>query len=131
MKIGPFNPPGLKRQAYYNHGVVRTGQPLFLTGQVAWDIDGNVVGKGDIDAQAIKIWENIGLALVGLGVGPEAVVKLTTYALSRETIPALHRAREAFFAGHELPASTFIVVAGLADPELLAEIDVILMLPFD
>lgn len=131
MKSGPFNPPGLKRQSYYNHAIVRSGQPVFLTGQVAWDVDGNVVGKGDIDAQARKIWTNIGAALSELGVGPEAVVKLNTYALSRETIPALHRAREAFFAGHELPASTFVVVAGLADPDLLAEIDVTLILPLD
>ncbi|MBD1599692.1 RidA family protein [Pseudomonas typographi] len=131
MISGPFNPAGLKRQSYYNHAIVRAGQPVFLTGQVAWDVEGQVVGKGDIDAQALKIWENIGLALADLGVGPQAVVKLTTYALSREAIPALHRARAAFFAGHPLPASTFIVVAGLADPELLAEIDVTLILPLN
>lgn len=131
MKIGSVNPVGLKRQSYYNHVIVRVGQPVFLTGQVAWDVDGNVVGKGDIDVQASKIWENIGIALADLGVGPDAVVKLNTYALSRETIPALHRAREAFFAGHDLPASTFVVVAGLADPDLLAEIDVTLILPLD
>lgn len=131
MKSGPCNPAGLKQQTYYNHAVVRAGQPVFLTGQVAWDIDGNVVGQGDIEAQAVRIWENIGLALAALKVGPEAVVKLTTYALSRAAIPALHRARAAFFAGHELPASTFVMVAGLADPELLAEIDVTLILPLD
>ena len=129
MNPGPFNPPGLKHQSYYNHAVVRAGQPVFLTGQVAWDTEGNVVGEGDIQAQAFRIWENIGLALTGLGVGPEAVVKLTTYAVSREAIPALHQARERFFAGHTLPASTFVMVAGLAEPALLAEIDVVVMLP--
>jgi enamine deaminase RidA (YjgF/YER057c/UK114 family) len=131
MKTGPCNPAGLKQQTYYNHAVVRVGQPVYFTGQVAWDADGNVVGKGDIDAQADKIWENIGLALKALNVGPDAIVKLTTYALSRECIPALHRARSAFFAGHDLPASTFVVVAGLADPDLLAEIDMTVMLPLD
>lgn len=125
---GPFNPAGLKRQPYYNHAILRTGRPVFLTGQVAWDAEGAVVGVGDIDAQAHKIWENIGHAVAGLGAGPEAVVKITTYALSRDAIPALHRARSAFFAGHDLPASTFVMVAGLADPDLLAEIDVTLML---
>jgi enamine deaminase RidA (YjgF/YER057c/UK114 family) len=131
MKEGPCNPSGLKRQAYYNHAVVRRGQPVFLTGQVAWDSNGAVIGKDDIHVQARCIWSNIGLALKALGVGPEAVVKLTTYALSRAAIPALHQAREAFFAGHALPASTFVVVAGLADPDLLAEIDVTLILPPD
>lgn len=124
-----YNPLGLKQQSYYNHAVLRPGHPVFLTGQVAWDAEGNVVGRGDIQAQADQIWHNVGLALQGLGVGPEAIVKLTTYALSRNAIPALHRARTAFFAGHTLPASTFVVVAGLAEPDLLAEIDVTLMLP--
>lgn len=128
MRTGPLNPPGLKRQNYYNHALLRAGQPVFLTGQVAWNAEGEVIGRGDIDTQARQIWHNIGLALIELDVGPESIVKLTTYALSRETIPALHRAREAFFAGHELPASTFVVVAGLAEPELLAEIDVTLMI---
>lgn len=131
MLDGPFNATGLKRQSYYNHAVVRVGQPVFLTGQVAWDAEGEVLGKGDIEVQAQQIWANIGLALADLGVGPQAVVKLTTYALSRESIPALHRARAAFFAGYDLPASTFVVVAGLADPLLLAEIDVTLILPLD
>lgn len=126
---GPFNPAGLKQQTYYNHGVVRYGQPLFLTGQVAWDADGQVVGKGDIDVQVDKIWDNIGLVLKGLGLGPEAIVKLTTYAVSRDSIPSLHRARRAFFAGHDLPASTFVMVAGLADEDLLAEIEVTVILP--
>lgn len=126
---GPFNPAGLKQQSYYNHAVIRPGCPVFLTGQVAWDDQGEVVGPGDIDVQAAKIWENIGHALAGLGVGAEAVVKITTYALSRDAIPALHRARTAFFDGYDLPASTFVMVAGLADPALVAEIDVTLMLP--
>ncbi|RWR26191.1 RidA family protein [Sinirhodobacter populi] len=126
---GPFNPAGLKQQSYYNHAILRPGQPVFLTGQVAWDEAGEVVGIGDIDAQARRIWENIGHALKGLGVGPEAVVKLTTFAVSRDAIPALHRAREAFFAGYDLPASTFVMVAGLAEPELLAEIEATVMLP--
>lgn len=129
MASGPCNPAGLMRQGYYNHAVLRRGTPVFLTGQVAWDETGSVVGVGDIDAQAAQIWHNIGCALAGLGVGPEAVVKLTTYALSRAAIPALHRAREAFFKGHDLPASTFVVVAGLAEAELLAEIDVTIVIP--
>jgi len=126
---GPFNPDGLKRQEYYNHAVIRRGTPVFLTGQVAWDETGAVVGAGDITVQVAKAWENIGHALAGLGVGPEAVVRITTYATSRDFIPALHAARTRFFAGHDLPASTFILVAGLADPELMVEIEPVLVLP--
>lgn len=125
---GPFNPAGLKQQTYYNHAILRPGTPVFLTGQVAWDETGAVVGVDDIEAQVAQIWTNIGLALAGLGVGPEAIVKLTTYATSRDFIPALHDARSAFFAGHDLPASTFIQVAGLADPDLLVEIEPVIVI---
>lgn len=125
---GPFNPAGLKQQTYYNHAILRPGTPVFLTGQVAWDETGAVVGVDDIEAQVAQIWTNIGLALAGLGVGPEAIVKLTTYATSRDFIPALHDARSAFFAGHDFPASTFIQVAGLADPDLLVEIEPVIVI---
>jgi enamine deaminase RidA (YjgF/YER057c/UK114 family) len=122
------NPAGLKAQTYYNHAVVKTGFPVFLTGQVAWDAQGAVVGVGDIAAQAAQIWANINLLLSALDAGPEHIVKLVTYALDREFIPALHAARAKIFGAGPYPASTFIIVAGLAVPELLAEIDVTLML---
>lgn len=123
-----INPAGLKSQDFYNHAVVKRGFPVFVTGQVAWDEAGNVVGVGDIAAQAARIWHNIGLVLRELGAGPSDVVKLVNYATDRSSLPALHLARRAFFGSGPYPASTFIVVAGLAEPELLAEIDVTVMI---
>lgn len=122
-----INPAGLKRQSYYNHAVVKPGVPVFLTGQVAWDAEGNVVGIGDIAAQAAQVWHNIGLLLRELGAAFGDIVKIVTYATSRDFLPALHTARMEVFNTGYLPASTFIVVAGLAMPELLVEIDAIVM----
>lgn len=123
------NPAKLKKQTFYNHAVVRAGTPVFLTGQVAWDEAGNVVGIGDPKAQIEQIWYNIGLILTDLNVGPEAIVKLVTYATSRDFIPALHDVRSKVFGDIPLPASTFVLVAGLAEEDILAEIDVTLILP--
>lgn len=122
------NPAGLKRQPYYNHAVIKPGFPVFLTGQVACDEAGNIVGPGDIAAQAAQIWHNIDLLLREAGATPADIVKLATYATSRDFLPALHAARAAFFGAGSYPASTFIVVAGLAEPEMLAEIEAVLML---
>jgi len=119
-----INPPSLKQQSFYNHAVVKSGTPVFVTGQVAWDKDGAIVGKGDIDAQIAQIWRNIDAVLSELGTGREDIVKLVTYATSRDLLPAIHAGRDAYFAEARRPASTFIVVAGLADPDLLVEIDV-------
>lgn len=126
-----INPKGLKRQTFYNHAITRPGTPVFLTGQVAWDEDGAVVGAGDIDAQVAQVYRNIGLALEGLGATPADIVKTTTYVTERGLAPAIHKGRLAFFGDHDLPASTYIQVAGLADPDLMLEIEVIVMLASD
>ncbi|WP_157056196.1 hypothetical protein [Candidatus Burkholderia verschuerenii] len=55
MNARYVNPQGLKTQSYYTHGIVREGTPVFLTGQVACDADGQLVGAGDIDAQMAQI----------------------------------------------------------------------------
>ncbi len=106
-----INPPTIKRQSFYNHAIVKAGTPVFVTGQVAWDKHGAIVGKGDIDAQIGQIWRNIDAVLSELGAG-------------RDLLPAIHAGRDAYFGEARRPASTFIVVAGLADPDLLVEIDV-------
>ncbi|WP_158811733.1 RidA family protein [Beijerinckia sp. L45] len=123
------NPPALKAQSYYNHAVVKAGTPVFLTGQVAWDGDGIIVGPGDIAAQIAQTWRNIDALVTEIGATRQDIVKLVTYATSRDFLPALHAERGRFFGDGPYPASTFILVAGLAEPDLLVEIDVTVMLP--
>ncbi len=123
------NPPGLKQQSYYNHVKIRAGTPVFATGQVAWDEAGEIVGEGDIDAQVAQTYKNIGLLLAGLGATADDIVKTVTYVTDPAFTAAIHRGRLKFFAGVELPASTFVHVAGLADARMLLEIDAVIMLP--
>lgn len=122
-----INPKGLKQQTYYNHVKIRPGTPVHATGQVSWDEEGEVVGAGDIDAQVARTYANIGLLLEGLNATPDDIVKTVTYVTDPGFAPAIHKGRLKFFEGVELPASTFIHVAGLADPRLLLEIDVVVM----
>jgi enamine deaminase RidA (YjgF/YER057c/UK114 family) len=111
----------------YSHAVVRQGTPVFLTGQVAWDADGSVVGVGDPGTQAEKAWENIDLVLAEIGATREDIVKLTTYATDLAHLPAIGAVRAEKFAEGRYPASTFLLVAGLADPDLLVEIEVVVV----
>jgi enamine deaminase RidA (YjgF/YER057c/UK114 family) len=122
------NPRALKAQSYYNHAVVKPGMPVFLTGQVAWDIEGKIVGVGDIAAQIAQTWWNIDAVLTELGAARHDIVKIVTYATSRDNLPAIHAERARFFGEGPYPASTFILVAGLAEPDLMVEIDVTVML---
>ena len=114
---------------YYSHATVREGTPVFLTGQVAWDAAGAVVGVGDIEAQVAQTWKNLDTVLASIGASAADIVKFTTYALSRDFVPALHAERARHYPSGPLPASTFVVVAGLAEPELLVEIEAIVVLP--
>jgi 2-iminobutanoate/2-iminopropanoate deaminase len=123
------NPAGVRKVTGYTHAVVRAGTPVFLTGQVAWDLDGNVVGVGDIATQVAKVWENLRAVLADLGAGVDDIVKLTTYTTDRAYRDAIGAERAKHFPAGELPASTFLVVAGLADPDLLVEIEAIAILP--
>jgi enamine deaminase RidA (YjgF/YER057c/UK114 family) len=120
---GRIDPEALKTRSYYSHAVAKRGVPLFLTGQVAWDASGAIVGIGDIHAQIGQVWANLRDVVVAVGA------ELTTFATSRDFVPALHAERAKHFNPGAFPASTFIEVAGLAEADLLVEVEAILMLP--
>lgn len=122
------DPETVVQRPYYANAVARAGIPLFLTGQVAWDRNGAVVGAGDIEKQAAQVWSNISAVVSAAGATLEDIVKVTTYATNRAHIPALHAERAKHFEPGALPASTFLQVSGLAEPDLLVEIEAILML---
>lgn len=124
-----INPDGLKVRSYYNHIKIRPGTPVFPTGQVAWDQDGRIVGVGDMRQQVEQVYANIDRLLAGLGVSRDTIVRTTTYVTNLALVAEIHPVRERFFAGLELPASTLFKVSALAEPELMLEIDLVIMLP--
>jgi 2-iminobutanoate/2-iminopropanoate deaminase len=131
MTTGIVNPEGVRRTTGYSHAKLRVGVPVFLTGQVAWDLEGKVVGRGDIEVQAEQVWANIHAVLAEIGAGADDIVKITTYATDARFMAAIGAAKLRQFDPESLPASTFLVVAALADPDLLVEIEAVVMLPAD
>jgi enamine deaminase RidA (YjgF/YER057c/UK114 family) len=121
------NPPGM-HSAAYTHAVVAKGTPVFITGQISLDEAGNLVGPGDIDAQVRQTWKNIQSILDQLGAGLQDIVKLTTYATDVRYMQPIGAYRRELFGDLRLPGSTFLVVTALARPELLVEIEAIVML---
>lgn len=123
------NPDRVRGVSAYNHAVIRPGRLVHLTGQVAWDEAGEIVGRGDIVAQAQQTWINIHRILEELGATAEDIVKLTTYATDRGSMPAIAAERAKHFARGAFPASTFLVVSGLADADLMLEIEAVVAMP--
>ena len=98
------------------------GRLLYISGQVAWDGNGNLVGKGDVRAQARQAFENLRGVLQAAGGDVGNLMKITTYITKLEDFPAVAEARTATFKG-ELPASTLIVVKALFHPDFLIEVE--------
>jgi enamine deaminase RidA (YjgF/YER057c/UK114 family) len=119
----PHNPPTIAPPAaLYVHGMeVRpNARWMFISGQVGVHPDGTV-GK-DAREQAEIIWANIGAILARAGMTTSDIVKLTTFSVAREHLPALREVRERVLDGHK-PASTLLLVAGLGQPQWLVEVE--------
>ena len=123
MTVERIQPEGMHRPTGYTH-VVKVGNLAFLAGQTATDSSGNVVGVGDVEAQAEQVYENIKAALASVGADLSSLIKTTTYLTRYEDIDGYRRAR-AKHSPTDLPASTLLFVTGLANPLYLIEIEVI------
>jgi 2-iminobutanoate/2-iminopropanoate deaminase len=98
------------------------GRLVYVSGQVAWDASGNIVGKGDVGAQARQTFRNLRQVLQAAGGDLGSLMKMTTYITRIEDRPAVAEARGEVFDG-EVPASTLIVVKSLFHPDFLVEIE--------
>jgi enamine deaminase RidA (YjgF/YER057c/UK114 family) len=123
-----LNPEGLARPGVYTPVVTaRDGKTIYVSGQVPVDGDGNLIGKGDLMAQAEKVFDNLRLALEGAGASFADVVKLNMYIVDykHEYRDMLHRVRSRFVSREKPPASTLIGVQALARDGFLIEVEAI------
>ena len=123
MPFSTIAPPEVKPVANYKLGTrMEGGRLLYISGQVAWDGSGNIVGKGDVRAQARQTLQNLRGVLQAAGGDLKDLMKMTTYITRAEDVAAVAAARAEVFQG-ELPASTLIVVTSLFHPDFLVEIE--------
>lgn len=102
---------------------------IFVAGQVALDEHGEMVGIGDIAAQTTQTFRNIQTALEGVGSSLPDTLKLMTYIVNPDDLPAFRAARTEYFNSvfpdGNYPAHTLVVVAGLSAPEHLIEVEAV------
>ena len=121
--LKPHTPPAIAAPAaLYVHGmeVPANARLLFISGQVGVHPDGRV-GK-DAAEQAEIVWGNIAAILASAGMTFRDIAKITSYAISPAHLPAMRAVRERVLQGHK-PASTLLVVAALAQPQWLLEVE--------
>ena len=123
MPFSTITTPEAKPVANYKMATRQEGgQLLYISGQVARDTDGNVIGTGDMRTQARQVFQNLRQVLQAAGGDLNDLMKITTYITKIEDFPAVAQARSETFQG-ELPASTLIVVKGLFNPDFLIEVE--------
>ncbi|MFD3377658.1 MULTISPECIES: RidA family protein [unclassified Streptomyces] len=122
-------PDGVAPAAAYTHVVMGTGRFVAVSGQLALDEDGKLVGEGDPAAQARQVFENLRRCLASAGAGFDDVVKLTFFVTDMAYMPAVRAARDEHISPGRLPAASAVQVAALVGPEFLMEIEAFALLP--
>ena len=117
----------LDNPAFSQVVVASGGRTIFISGQVAIDEKGALVGGSDLGQQTTQVMRNLGRALEAAGASFADVVKITTYVVGYrpELRAVIGQARSPFFAGRSPPASTLVGVSALAASDWLVEIEAI------
>lgn len=126
-----INPQKLSNPGTYTHVVIAEGKKtIYISGQVALDASGQVVGKGDLRAQTQQVFENLKTALASAGATFADVVKMNTYIANYTPAmrPALVEVRSQYLPKENPPASTLVGVTALAREELLIEVEAVAVL---
>jgi enamine deaminase RidA (YjgF/YER057c/UK114 family) len=125
-RLRHLNPPTLATPRGYTHVVdVTGGRTIYVSGQVAIDRAGEIVGANDVRAQTQQVFQNLKAALDAAGAGFADVVKLGIYMLDASQVQVVRDVRDTFVDVKAPPASTLVEVRRLARPEFLIEIEAI------
>ena len=128
MTITPVNPETLHRNPAFSQAIAVDGahRTVYVGGQNAVDVDGNVVGEGDVAVQAEQVARNLQAALAAAGAGIDDIVKLTIYLVEpHSAFPAYEAFQRVWGMPATPPAISLLYVSGLFQPGFLLEVDAI------
>lgn len=125
-----INPETIARPTGYSHVVEAQGnRTVYVSGQVALDRQGNLVGADDMQAQAEQVFQNLQAALAAAGATFDDVVKVTYFLVDISQMQAVRDVRDHYLNPARLPASTAVEVRGLVRKEFLLEVEAVAVLP--
>ena len=125
-----INPKTLPKPFGYSHVVdAGKGRTIYISGQIALDRSGNVVGSGDFRAQTEQVFENIKAGLEAAGASFKDVVKLNIYVTDISHLQIFREVRDKYVNTENPPASSMVEIRRLIREEFLIEIDAVAVLP--
>jgi len=134
MKIEIVQPEGWKKPKGYSNGIVLSGASklVFVAGQVAWDGEEKLVGRGDFDAQFEQALRNVATVLRAAGAKPEHIVRLTVYVTDKQMYVAHAKKIGVIWkdiVGRHYPAMSLVEVADLLEEGALLELEATAAIP--
>lgn len=132
MRTSKTNPDGVAPPiGSYSHVVrVESGDAAWIhvSGQIATDVSGALVGPGDLRAQTEQVFENLRVILHANGATFDDLVKIQTFLTTLEDLDGYREVRRRYITS-DPPASTSVQVVALVVPEALVEVDAVAVVP--
>src|ERR1700740_170655 len=125
MSKDVFNPPNMMKPAGYSHVAKVTGGTLiYIAGQVPADASGQLVGEGNLEAQAEQVFKNLKAAVEAAGGTMADIIKMNVYLVAEvdtSEVPKFRAVRDRYVNVEKPPASTLVTVTRLARPGWLMQ----------
>jgi len=123
-------PEGMPKSVGYTQVVTVTGgKTVFISGQVALDKSGQIVGREDFRLQIQQVFENLKAAVEAAGGSFHDVIKLNSYVLDASHLSEFREVRDKYIDLQNPPASTTVQVSRLFRPEFLVEVEAVAVVP--
>lgn len=123
LKTQVYNRRNLERPVGYSQAIL-TGDYLFISGCVSWDMEGNPLHAGDFAAQVRAVYADIDATLKAHGMSAANVIKETVYTTDMDGLIAVNSKRMEYYRDVAPPASTWVEIQRLVHPDLLLEVEV-------
>jgi enamine deaminase RidA (YjgF/YER057c/UK114 family) len=131
-KIKGINPDALMKNPSFSQIVVTegNGKTIYIGGQNAVNTNREIIGKGNIQEQTKQVMDNIKIALNACTASFDNIVKMNIHILQGQNVYAAYQESQKYLSSVSTPpAITVLIVAGLANPDFLIEIDAIAFIP--
>jgi reactive intermediate/imine deaminase len=110
----------------YSHAA-KAGNTLYIAGQIAQDVDGNLVGQGDVEVQIRQVYTNLKNIMVEAGSRLQNIVKMTTFLTHYSYIETFRSVRNEYFS-EPFPPNTLLIIGSLALPDYMVEVEAVAVL---
>jgi 2-iminobutanoate/2-iminopropanoate deaminase len=118
-----YNRRVLEKSAGYSQAVL-AGDYLFISGCVSWDMEGKPLHVGDFVSQLQTVYADIDATLDAHGMNAGDVVKETVYTTDMQALVEANSKRLEYYKDVTPPASTWVEIKRLVDPDLLLEVEI-------